>query len=169
MCLSAAENLQHTAFLSDTSVPQFSTHRIHPSLMRSFMDAIQCCNKDSDHAKVCAFLELVCCDFYPDHNILPKPSQDFGFIIQEFISRNYRENVKLLDLAETLHFSEKHTARLVLSCTGCTFRQAISNQRMAVAKYLANTTDMSLQEISQYLGYQTYSGFWKAYRKNTDF
>lgn len=169
MCLSATENLLHTAFLSDAAVPLFATHRIQPSLMRSFMDEIQRCNKASDHIKVSAFIELICCDFYPDHIILPKPSQDFGFIIQEFISRNYRENVKLSDLAEILHFSEKHTARLVLSYTGCTFRQAITNQRMAVARHLTKTTDMTLQEISQYLGYQTYSGFWKAYRKNTGF
>jgi AraC-like DNA-binding protein len=168
MCLSTTENLLHTAFLSDAAVPQFSTRSINPTLMRSFMDAIQCCTKGSDHTKICAFLELICCDFYPDHSLLPKISQDFDFIIQEFISLHYRENAKLSDLAKMLHFSEKHTSRLVLNCTGCTFRQAITNQRMSVARHLANTTDMSLQEISQYLGYQTYSGFWKAYQKNKD-
>ena len=71
----------------------------------------------------------------------------------------------IADLARQLHFSEKHTARLVLKHTGQTFTQALTAQRMTIARHLAATTDMSLGDISRYVGYRSYSGFWKAYEK----
>ena len=168
MCLSATDGLHHTAFQADAPVSSFEVRKLSPALIRSFMDEIRLCNQTADHTRIGAFLCLVCCDFYPEHRICPRESRDLEFIIHEFFARRYRDPVTLAELARVLHFSEKHTARLVLKYTGSTFREALTAQRMAVARHLAETTDLSLGEISQYLGYQSYSGFWKAYRKGSD-
>lgn len=168
MCLSATKNLRHTAFQTNALIFSFENRNISSALMQTFMDEILVCNQTADHAKVGAYISLLCCEFYPQHHHFPRESRDMEFIIHEFFARNYRDNVTLADLARTLHFSEKHTARLVLKHTGYTFRQALTAQKMPIAKHLVETTDLSLSEISQYLGYQTYSGFWKAYRKELD-
>lgn len=36
---------------------------------------------------------------------------------------------------------------------------------MLVAAHLMDRTDMSMEAIAQYVGYQSYSGFWKAWQK----
>lgn len=167
MCLSRTEGVHHTAFQTDAIVPSFTWYNSRPGLMDAFMDEIQACAQNPDHTKAAAFIALLCRDFYPDHGIQIQESQDLAFLIHEFFSHNYREEVSLSDLARQLHFSEKHTARLVLKHTGQTFTQALTAQRMTIARHLAATTSMSLGEIACYVGYQSYSGFWKAYRKSS--
>lgn len=167
MCLSYAEGVRHTAFQTDAIVPSFTWYNSRPGLMDAFMDAILICSKNPDHTKVAAFISLLCGDFYPDRRIHIQGSQDLAFLIHEFFSHNYREDVSLSDLAQQLHFSEKHTARLVLKYTDRTFTQALTSQRMTIARHLAATTDMSLGEIACYVGYRSYSGFWKAYKKSS--
>jgi len=168
MCLSATAGLRHTAFQTDALISSFGVRNHAPVLMQSFMEEIQPCKQTSDHRKVGSYISLLCCDFYPQYPLCPRESRDLEFIIHEFFARRYRDPVTLAELARVLHFSEKHTARLVLKYTGSTFREALTAQRMAVARHLAETTDLSLGEIAQYLGYQSYSGFWKAYRKGSD-
>ena len=41
----------------------------------------------------------------------------------------------------------------------------VVEMRMNTAEHLHKTTDMSLTEISQYVGYKSYNGFWKAMKK----
>ena len=43
--------------------------------------------------------------------------------------------------------------------------QELTLQRMTVAAHLVTHTQMSMEEIAQYVGYQSYSGFWKAWRR----
>lgn len=37
--------------------------------------------------------------------------------------------------------------------------------RMKMADQLLSHTDMSMTRVAQYVGYNTYAGFWKAYTK----
>ena len=36
---------------------------------------------------------------------------------------------------------------------------------MNVAEHLSKTTDMTLEDISRYIGYKSYAGFWKAKKR----
>ena len=74
-------------------------------------------------------------------------------------------DVHLCDLARYLHLSERQSERAVIEYTGKTFRDALVEMRMNTAEHLHKTTDMSLTEISQYVGYKSYNGFWKAMKK----
>ena len=92
--------------------------------------------------------------------------EDYAFIIEEFLKVNYARDVKLSDLAAELNLSETHTERLVKKYTGNTFRQELAEIRIKMAQMLLSSTDMTMAEISEYVGYNSYSGFYKAYKKN---
>ena len=78
---------------------------------------------------------------------------------------NYNKSVSLADLAAELHYSEKQTARLVQKHTGRTFKQAVVDYRVSVARQLERTTDLPLSEIAKQVGYNSYNGFWRSYRQ----
>lgn len=167
MCLSATPEVIHTAFQTDAEFPALIRQHISPVLLNAFWEEIRTSHGQTGKTRICAFLCLLCGELSPENSSSLRESVDQAFLIHEFFSHNYREDVSLSDLARQLHFSEKHTARLVLKHTGQTFTQALTAQRMTIARHLAATTDMSLGEIACYVGYQSYSGFWKAYRKSS--
>ena len=68
-------------------------------------------------------------------------------------------------LAEELHISVKQAERLVVLHTGCTFNTALTNNRIRAAEFLMKTTSFSISEIANLVGYESHSGFWKAYKR----
>ncbi len=93
------------------------------------------------------------------------PLDDYKLQIREFFSLNYAKKITLHDLAEKLHLSEMQTQRIIKKHTGKTFGENLLDQRMTVAENLMQTTEMTLAEIAEYVGYRSYCGFWKAYKK----
>jgi len=93
------------------------------------------------------------------------PLQDRRYIIHEYLSYHYAENITLSDVARELNLSVKHVARLIIKYTGNSFRQEIPRKRIEAAQYLQATADLSLEEIAEQVGYHSYSSFWKALRK----
>lgn len=164
MCLSASPDVLHTAFQTDVLFPVFVSRKLSPALLEAFLEELYASRGQTDGTRISAFLCLLCSELFSEARPSLAASTDHALLIHEFFSHNYREEVSLSELARQLHFSEKHTGRLVLKHTGKTFTQALTAQRMAIAEHLASTTDMSLTEIAQYVGYRSYSGFWKAYR-----
>lgn len=89
--------------------------------------------------------------------------QNRAFLIHDFFSNNFAKSVTISDLANVLCVSQKQAERLVQKYTGNTFRQEIVRLRMEAAKQLIKTTNLTMKEIAEKVGYQSYSGFWKAY------
>lgn len=164
-CICCEPGLSHIVFQIDDPIREYNCHTIDPILLQAFLSQIrQSCNK-TDHTAAACYIALVCSDFYPKDHIHITVANDYAFAIYEFFSHHYQENVSLSDLAAHLHFSEKHTGRLVMKYTGRSFKDTLIAHRIAIAKHLAETTDFSMQKISEYVGYRSYSGFWKAYTK----
>lgn len=93
------------------------------------------------------------------------PLNDHKLQIREFFSLNYAKKITLGDLAKELQLSEMQTQRVIKKHTGKTFGENLLFQRMTVAENLMKTTEMTLAEIAEYIGYHSYCGFWKAYQK----
>lgn len=91
------------------------------------------------------------------------PLQDEHFIIHEWFSLHYFEDVTLSDLAKALSLSLSQTQRLVKKHTGSTFRQMIIQKRLDAAKHLYTVENLSMEEIAHTVGYHSYNGFWKAF------
>jgi AraC-like DNA-binding protein len=164
-CISCEEHTLHTAFQINAPLPCFSAHNAEPELLASFFREVESCRPDSSFAKLSAYITLLCSDFYPDRQICGRKIENYAFILYEFFSNHYSRDVRLLDLAKELHLSEKQAERIVQKYTGHTFGEELLTHRMFTANYLMERGEMPLTEIARYVGYQSYSGFWKAYRK----
>ena len=93
------------------------------------------------------------------------PFFDHEVLIREFFSLNYDKNIRLHELAQALCLSDMQAQRIVKKLTGKTFGENLLYQRMTVAENLMRKAEMPLSDIARYVGYNSYCGFWKAYKK----
>ena len=164
-CISKTVGVIHTAFQIDKAIEKTATFGIEENLTRYLFTETQRTDPGGDHTAVVAVIALLCSRIFPDTPLLPHYVTDTGYLISDFFSRNYRGDIRLIDLAKLLHLSERQTERLVEEYTGRTFRNELTMTRMIMADQILNTTDMSQTQVAQYVGYRSYAGFWKAYSK----
>lgn len=84
-------------------------------------------------------------------------------IIEEFISSSYMNSGGLAELAKILYLSERQAHNVVKNLLGEDFKTLIVRQRINTANALIKTTNLTLDEISREVGYNSYSGFYMAY------
>lgn len=161
-CQSA--NILHVAFQVDIDAVAFASVKTDKHIIFEFIKEIKKSQKTNDYSSVSSYLSLFCSYLYPA-KINISEITDYSFLIYEFFSKNYHKDVHLCDLASILHLSERQTQRLVIKYTGNTFSKELSEVRMNVAEHLITTTEMSLEDISRYIGYLSYAGYWKAKKK----
>lgn len=154
------------AFQIDMPLESFSFKHFPPEFVDMIFSSLGEGVESGNYLKFSIYISLVCADFFEVEPLLPCITNDYSMIIHEFFSKNYGADIKLSDLAVSLHLSEKQAERLVKKCTGMTFKAALSEKRIEMANYLRKTTDLSLGEIAEKVGYRSYSGFWKAINKS---
>lgn len=112
-----------------------------------------------------ALLSLLCSELPDLDAFAPETVQDRHLLIDEFFSNHFAENVSLQDIAGILNVSPKQAQRLIHLYTGRSFRSELVHRRMEAAAFLMSSTSLSLERIAEQVGYQSYSGFWKAFNK----
>ena len=93
-------------------------------------------------------------------------NDDYAYLVHEYVEQNYHRPLRLADLAAELHLSERQTQRIITRLFGMSFSELLSRHRASVATRLAATTDMPWSEIAAYVGYETYSGFRRSFRRH---
>ena len=164
-CTYIAPDALHSAFQIDCQTDEIAMIPIPRGIISAFFDEIKKSKTTNDHTAICAYMSLLCSYFCKDKKIAARRINDPGFLICEFFSNRYSSDVNLCDLAQILCLSERQTERLVIKLTGRTFCEELATTRIAMAKRLQQSSSMSLKEISEYVGYHSYSGFWKAMKK----
>ena len=94
-----------------------------------------------------------------------KENQDYEGMILRYLDTHYNRDTTLASLAQYVGISPKQVQRIVQKETGRTFLEELTARRMRAARYLEENTAMTSTEIAHYVGYNSYSGYWKA-RKN---
>ena len=82
--------------------------------------------------------------------------------ILSYIQANY-SHVKIKELAERFHYSERQITRIVQNCTGESFEALVTRLRMERAALLLRNTDTPIGKISQDVGYATISSFYRIF------
>jgi len=154
------------AFQVDMGITEFDIIKFPLNILRLFSDEIRKSINTDKFVKVSAYLTLICSYFADEIREEKKEEMNYGFLIYEFFANNYYNNVSISDLAEVLHLSEKQTERLVVKYSGKTFKQELIDRRMEMAEHIMKTQQLSQSEIASLVGYDSYSGFWKAKQKN---
>ncbi len=164
-CAQKDEGTLHSTFQLDCNVQKVVKYTLGKELVGRFFEAREQAKKDGDHSAVAAHIALLCSYFEREKKLFVHPVTDYALLICEFFSKNYDLSVKLSDLAEVLHLSERQTERLVIEHTGRNFRDELAATRVRIARYLLETTELPMTEIARRVGYSSYSGFWKAMKK----
>ena len=84
--------------------------------------------------------------------------------IDNFFSTQYMNKVTIEDLAKCICYGRKQTERIIKKLTGKTFNEVLVLWRMETAKMLLLNSDESISKIAEMAGYDSYGGFFKAFR-----
>lgn len=87
--------------------------------------------------------------------------------IEYFLLTNYREPIKIEQLAKLIHRSQSYTIAVFKEVMGQSPIQYIHQLRITEACNLLLTTDMTVVAISEYLGYYDTSYFSRMFKKVT--
>ncbi len=163
-CSKTSEDVQCCAFETDYKLGDFQIFNIDPDILSSFFKEIKKLSQSNDHSVVASYISLIF-SIIDNNALTPKFIDDYSFLIDDFFETKYSHDVSLSDLAKILHLSERQTQRVVVSHTGSTFSQQLTNKRLEIANMLMKNTNMTLTEIALKVGYKSYVGFWKALNK----
>lgn len=98
-------------------------------------------------------------------NSVPSPKTFFSSAIS-YINSNLSEKITVDEIAETCHMSKYHFCRRFKKTIGYTVMEYILNTRLANAKVLLTSTDLSISEISEQCGFSGFSYFSRAFKEN---
>jgi len=163
---SHSDTLIHRAFQVDLPNPQVELGHVSPEFLADFAKEASVAFETDNVLVLSAYFTLLISGFLHNEVYKTQKVSDYTFLISEFFSRNYKDNLRLSDLAEILCVSDKQAERLVVKHTGKTFVEMLTSVRMDAAKQLMTIyPTMPLSLIAQTVGYHSYSGFWKAYKR----
>lgn len=78
----------------------------------------------------------------------------------------YDKNITIEDIAKMLFLSTRQANRIIQIHYGCSWRELVVQKRMLVAIDLLKTTEMTISEIAEYIGYESERGFYSAFKKH---
>ncbi|MFV0342417.1 MAG: response regulator [Anaerocolumna sp.] len=82
-----------------------------------------------------------------------------------YVNQHYKEQIKLKDISQKYYINKNYACYLFKRNTGMSYSDYLNKIRMEHAKKLLVTTDQTIFEISELVGYIDYSYFSKAFKK----
>ena len=82
-----------------------------------------------------------------------------------YVERNFCEELRITQLAEMFHLNANYLSTLIRKHTGKTYSEVLTSKRLAYARELLETTQMTTQEIAYKCGYHEYSHFNSLFKK----
>ena len=154
-----------TAFQVSMEDKNIKIIKLPPDTVRVFLEEIEKSTVTGSNSVIGTYISFFC-SLFENADIPVKSITDHGFIIHEFFANKYSKDIRLSDLAQILHVSERQTERLTVLHTGRSFRDELSRVRISAAKRLIATSDMPLCDIAEYMGFKSYAGFYKAMKRH---
>ncbi|MEG1477523.1 MAG: response regulator [Oscillospiraceae bacterium] len=85
--------------------------------------------------------------------------------IIRYLNENYEKELSLKKIAEIFHMNASYISQLMKNETGLAYSQYVTELRINKAKELLQTTDLSLSEVSEAVGFNDYFYFIKKFKK----
>ena len=88
--------------------------------------------------------------------------------IIEYIEKNCFEKISINELAEKSFYTPSYFSRMFKECYGMTLTSYIQKQRIDKAQQLLTESDMSINKICSYVGYNDKTQFYKIFKKHSN-
>jgi len=102
-----------------------------------------------------------------DKGVIPLEKHLHAERMKSYIERHYREKITKEELGDVIGKTPNYAATLFKRVTGQTISQYVHAQRMKRAAYLLTESQLTVQEIVVFLGYQDLSYFYRVYKRIT--
>lgn len=99
-------------------------------------------------------------------------NDEVPFILRKvinFINDNLNEKINLEELSKISRWSRQHFIKNFTKYVGCTPYRYILIKKIEKSKILISDTNISLADIAMDLGFQSYSNFYNAFKKETGY
>lgn len=83
----------------------------------------------------------------------------------DFVNSHIKEKIGLSEIAEHLHLSREYTAFLFKREMGMTVSEYVNRKRLALARDMIREGGLSLSEVSEAVGYESYGYFSRLFKK----
>lgn len=149
-------------------VIQLNTEKMNK--IRSMVDLIKTlrANKEVVAGLIYALIQQTA-EFHNEHLHTRKPlssiKQKITVEFKSLLSKHFLKHKDVHFYASALHITPKYLSEVLLSETGKTAKQLISEHILWEAKSLLRQTTMSVQEICYWLGFQESAYFSRAFKK----
>lgn len=100
-----------------------------------------------------------------DRGVIPPERHVHAERMKRYIERHYREKVTKEELGDEIGKTPNYAAALFKSMTNQTISQYVHDQRMKRAVYLLTESQLSIQEIAEFLGYRDLSYFYRIFKR----
>lgn len=100
------------------------------------------------------------------------PLQQYGSTIiktQQYIMQHIDETITLTMLSDALFVNRTHLSEVFKKKTGLTLAAYLSGMKMQRAKYVLTSTDMTIAEVAELLGYKDVEYFSRLFKRRTGF
>lgn len=85
-----------------------------------------------------------------------------------FIDENYhRPNITFDEIASAVHLSSSHLAALFKAKAGISYIKYLTSRRIEHAKTLLRTSNLTVADVAEAVGYQTVSNFYRLFQRET--
>ena len=91
-----------------------------------------------------------------------------SFIVKNalaYIEANYKERLKLADVADNIYVSQWHLSKLLNKYTGQTFSEILNHVRMERAKQLLGNPSLRIGDIAEAVGFLDMAHFSRVFKK----
>lgn len=102
-----------------------------------------------------------------DHASIASGGQNIASYLTSYISKYYMQPISLSDLAEHLNYSLPYVSKCFKEEMGVTFVNYLQNYRIKQASRLLITTQKTLPEIAQTVGYRDVKFFTELFKNST--
>lgn len=85
--------------------------------------------------------------------------------VMDFCSHNFKEDINLDDVAESLHLSKYYISRLINKKLNQNFNEYINNLRISEACNILKETEMKIADISEDVGFGTIRSFNRSFKQ----
>ena len=82
-----------------------------------------------------------------------------------YIEENYREKLKLSDVADQIYVSQWHLSKLLNKHTGQNFSEILNNIRIEKAKELLKDPSLRIGDIAEEVGFLDMAHFSRVFKK----
>lgn len=103
-----------------------------------------------------------------DHKTTGTEKRKSVHTMMQYIHEHYNENLTLKQLATSMHLHQSYVSRSFAEIVGMTFTQYLQYYRIEQAKKKLQSTQLSISDIAEQVGYSNLTYFSRSFKKATN-